>query len=65
MQEHENQVPTAVGRKIEILAVRQTHFKGSAQSTLSKSPGFQVLSNQRCSGPYSRESVFHPSPGIV
>jgi hypothetical protein len=39
--------------------------KEASQSTLSKSPGFQVLSNQGCSGPYSRKSVFHPLPGIV
>jgi len=31
----------------------------------SISPGRQVLSNQGCSGPYSRNNVFQPLPGLV
>ena len=36
-----------------------------AQFTLSKSPGFQLLSNHPCSGRLRRKRAFQPLPGHV
>ena len=51
---------------IDLWASRLTYpVQAAGQSTRSRSPGFQVLSNQGSRGPYSRRITAKPWPGMV
>src|SRR5262245_31151890 len=52
---------------LEVLVVDAPRNLSRTQGyfTSSKSPGFQVLSNQGCRGAYNRSNTFQPFPGTV